>query len=223
MRSLANLGINYRDAGQMEECFRCFDEALSLARKRPGPPTADWVQLQGEMASVFDRAEKLDKAEAVYRELLNHAQKQYGRFDARTATLMAQLGSNLLRQKRYSEAQAILNDCLVIRAKADPDAWTTFNTKSALGGALLGQKKFAEAKQCYDKAISSRTDSPDPFYRRALCELELNDFAGAASDLERVVQKDGNYDYQRAAGLPGYAWTAIYAFGAEPTAFRSEA
>jgi len=27
-----------------------------------------------------------------------------------------------------------------------PDPWTTFNTQSLLGGALLGQKKYAEAE-----------------------------------------------------------------------------
>ena len=75
-----------------------------------------------------------------------------------------------------------------------------------LAGLLMEQKKFAEARQCYDKAISSRTDSPDPFCRRALCDLELNDFAAAVADLEQVVQKDPNYDYQRAAGLLAYAW-----------------
>jgi tetratricopeptide (TPR) repeat protein len=75
-----------------------------------------------------------------------------------------------------------------------------------LADLYLEQKKFAKARECYDRAISSRTDSPDPFYRRGLCELELNDFAAAASDLERVVNKDRNYDYQRAAGLLAYAW-----------------
>ena len=68
------------------------------------------------------------------------------------------------------------------------------------------QKKFAKAKECYDRAISTRTDSPDPFYRRGLCEIELNDFAAAATDLEHVVNKDRNYDYQRASGLLAYAW-----------------
>ena len=75
-----------------------------------------------------------------------------------------------------------------------------------LADLYLEQKKYAKAKECYDKAISSRTDSPDPFYRRGLCEIELNDFTAAASDLERVVNKDRNYDYQRAAGLLAYAW-----------------
>ena len=75
-----------------------------------------------------------------------------------------------------------------------------------LADLYLEQKKFAKAKECYDRAISSRTDSPDPFYRRALCEMELNNFPAAVSDLERVVGKDRNYDYQRAAGLLAYAW-----------------
>jgi hypothetical protein len=76
-----------------------------------------------------------------------------------------------------------------------------------LADLYLEQKKYSTAKDCYDRAISTRTDSPDPFYRRALCELELNDFAAAADDLERVVKKDASYDYQRAAGLLAYAWS----------------
>lgn len=75
-----------------------------------------------------------------------------------------------------------------------------------LADLYLEQKKFDKAKQCYDRAISSRTDSADPFYRRALCEIELNDFAAAATDLERVVKMERNYDYQRAAGLLAYVW-----------------
>src|SRR5499433_446537 len=76
-----------------------------------------------------------------------------------------------------------------------------------LADLYLEQKKYAVAKDCYDRAISTRTDSPDPFYRRALCELELNDFPAAAADLERVVRIDTGYDYQRAAGLLAYAWS----------------
>jgi len=76
-----------------------------------------------------------------------------------------------------------------------------------LADLYLEQKKYAVAKDCYDRAISTRTDSPDPFYRRALCELELSDFAAASDDLERVVKKEPSYDYQRAAGLLAYAWS----------------
>jgi len=76
-----------------------------------------------------------------------------------------------------------------------------------LADLYFEQKKYQKARDCYDRAISSRTDSPDPFYRRALCELELSDFVAATADLERVTKIDSNYDYQRAPGLLAYAWS----------------
>jgi eukaryotic-like serine/threonine-protein kinase len=39
-----------------------------------------------------------------------------------------------------------LRECLAIREKTQPDVWSTFNTKSMLGEALLGQKKYADAE-----------------------------------------------------------------------------
>src|SRR5579862_5703849 len=64
-----------------------------------------------------------------------------------------------------------------------------------LGDLYLEEGKFARARQCFDKSISSRTDSPDPFYRRAIAEMEMDDFAAAVPDLERVVAKDPKYDF----------------------------
>jgi hypothetical protein len=70
-----------------------------------------------------------------------------------------------------------------------------------LGHLYLDDKQFARARECFDRVIAARTDSPDPFYRRALSELELGDLSAAAADLEEVVTRDAKYDYQRAAGL----------------------
>ena len=47
---------------------------------------------------------------------------------------------------RFAEAEPLLRECLAIREKTQPDAWSTFNTQSSLGGALLGQKKYADAE-----------------------------------------------------------------------------
>jgi hypothetical protein len=75
-----------------------------------------------------------------------------------------------------------------------------------LADLYLDEKQFAKARECYDKAISSRTDSPDPFYRRGIAEIELGDFPAAVADLERVVTKDPHYDFHRAAGLLAHAY-----------------
>ena len=52
----------------------------------------------------------------------------------------------MIQQAKYSEAEPLLRESLAIREKTQPDVWTTFNTKSLLGGALLGQKKYTDAE-----------------------------------------------------------------------------
>ena len=75
-----------------------------------------------------------------------------------------------------------------------------------LGLLYLDDGDFARARACYDKAISSRTDSVDPFYRRGIAEVELGDFPAAVPDLERAVAADPAYDFQRAVGLLAHAY-----------------
>ncbi|MBO0910872.1 MAG: tetratricopeptide repeat protein [Acidobacteria bacterium] len=75
-----------------------------------------------------------------------------------------------------------------------------------LADLYLEEKKFVRARECYDRAISSRTDSLDPFYRRGIAQIELGDFAAAVPDLEKVVSNDPNYDFHRAAGLLAHAY-----------------
>jgi hypothetical protein len=75
-----------------------------------------------------------------------------------------------------------------------------------LGLLYLDDGDFSRARACYDKAISSRTDSIDPFYRRGIAEVELGDFAAAVPDLERVMDADPDYDFHRAVGLLAHAY-----------------
>ena len=69
-----------------------------------------------------------------------------------------------------------------------------------LGDLYLDDQQFARARECFDKVLR-KTPTIDPFYRRALSEIALQDFQAAAADLEQVVTRDPKYDYQRAAGL----------------------
>jgi len=75
-----------------------------------------------------------------------------------------------------------------------------------LADLYLEEGQYSRARQCYDKAISSRTDSPDAFYRRGIAELELGDYPAAIADLERVVSENSDYDFHRAAGLLAHAY-----------------
>jgi hypothetical protein len=75
-----------------------------------------------------------------------------------------------------------------------------------LGQLYLDEGDFAKARGCYDRSISQRTDSIDPFYRRGVAEIGLEDFAAAVPDLERAVEVDPNYDFHRGMGLLAHAY-----------------
>jgi hypothetical protein len=98
------------------------------------------------------------------------------------------------RRKRMRELRAAIVD--------NPSA----GNFEELADLYMEDGNYSEARNCYDRAISSRTDSLDPFYRRGVCETHLGDYAAAARDLERVVASDRGYDFQRALGLLANAY-----------------
>lgn len=98
------------------------------------------------------------------------------------------------RRRRISELQAMVAE--------NPSA----GNYEELGQLYLDEGKFARAKECFDRSISSRADSPDPFYRRGICSIELGDFQAAVTDLERVVAREPEYDFSRAPALLAHAY-----------------
>ena len=96
------------------------------------------------------------------------------------------------RRKRIQELEAAILD--------NPSV----GNYEELGDLYLDDQQFARGRECFDRVIS-KGDSIDAFYRRALCELALDDFQPAAADLEQVIARDAKYDYQRAAGLQAHA------------------
>jgi hypothetical protein len=98
------------------------------------------------------------------------------------------------RRRRIKELEAAILD--------NPSA----GNYEELADLYLDEKDYARAREGYNQAIASRPDSPDPFYRRGICALELGDYTAATADLERVVKADAKYDFQRAAGLLAHAY-----------------
>jgi hypothetical protein len=70
----------------------------------------------------------------------------------------------------------------------------------------LQDQNYARARECFDRAISSRTDLPDSFYGRAICSLSLGDVRKAIPDLETVLGMNRKHDYGRAMGLLAYCY-----------------
>jgi tetratricopeptide (TPR) repeat protein len=140
-RVVANLGVNYKDAGRLNEAIALLEEAHQAAKQFP---TLRWVDAQ--LIDAYMKAGENAKLADLLQEQLRAARKSLPKDSPELAGMLAQIGMGLLQQKKWTEAEPILRECLAIREKTQPDVWNTFNTKSLLGGAFLGQSKFADAE-----------------------------------------------------------------------------
>jgi WD40 repeat protein/serine/threonine protein kinase/tetratricopeptide (TPR) repeat protein len=131
------LGWVYKDAGRPQEAIALLEEA---AAKNPHPVVTrnllDAYELAGEHAKVV----------ALCQKQLAEDRKSRAEDTWQQADLLARLGRAYLAQKKWSEAEPHLRECVTLREKNRPDEWTTFEAQSLLGGSLLGQKKYTEAE-----------------------------------------------------------------------------
>ncbi|HLW73468.1 MAG TPA: hypothetical protein VKT74_00205, partial [Gammaproteobacteria bacterium] len=86
--------------------------------------------------------------------------------------------SGFPRRKRISELEGAVSD--------NPSA----GNFEEMGDLYLEEGNFPMAKAAFDKAIAARSTTPDCFYHRAVCSIQLGDFAAAVPDLEFVLGKD---------------------------------
>jgi tetratricopeptide (TPR) repeat protein len=145
LATMASLGLNYLNDGRQAKAIALLEETLMLARKRPGPLPDQFTWIPGVLAQSWDQAGQFARSEPLYRQFVEQVRQMHGPHHPQLAAALAQLGLNLLQQQKGAEAEPILRQSLAIRVSKEPDAWTTFHTQSLLGGALLGQKKYAAA------------------------------------------------------------------------------
>jgi eukaryotic-like serine/threonine-protein kinase len=162
-RARANLGVNYKDAGRLAEALPLLEGAFEASRKFQ---TLRWVRQP--LLDAYVQTGLGEKAVALALELLAEGRAASPPAGPQLAGLLAQAGSTLLSVQAWVKAEPILRECLAIREKAEPDAWTTFNTGSMLGAALLGLKKYADAEPLLRsgyEGMKARADKIPPQFR----------------------------------------------------------
>jgi serine/threonine protein kinase/tetratricopeptide (TPR) repeat protein len=137
----ANLGVNYKAAGRLAEALPLLEEAFRATKEHPavlsaGPPLLD----------VYVSAGNRQAAALVARELAAAARKRLAKDTPRLGDKLVQLSRPLLRAGAFADAEALLREALAIREKSQPMAVGRYNAMSLLGGALLGQERYAEAE-----------------------------------------------------------------------------
>jgi hypothetical protein len=140
-----NLANGYRLARKLDRALPLYEETLALQKAKLGLDNPNTLVTMNNLASGYQAAGKLDRALPLLRELAALWKRKAGAESSQYSGALASLGLNLLEQENWSEAETVLREVLTLRETKAPDDWSTFNTKSMLGGALLGQKKYEDA------------------------------------------------------------------------------
>jgi tetratricopeptide (TPR) repeat protein/tRNA A-37 threonylcarbamoyl transferase component Bud32 len=189
--TLIALASAYDSAGNQEQALRLYHQAVLGVEKRKFVNTHSRQAVHG-LSGLLERLKQYEEAEAWRRKWLAVVKDRAGAQSVASAEELLALGANLLKQQKYADAEPILRECLAIRAKKEPDEWTTFHTASLLGAALLGQSRHAESEplalQGYQgmkqRAAKIPTEAAPVLLREAL---------------ERLVQLYDSWDKQHEA------------------------
>jgi tetratricopeptide (TPR) repeat protein len=142
LRTMNNLAAAYRAAGKLDLALPLFEETIKLQKAKLGLNHPDTIQSMINLVWVSQGARELVRAQ----EVLNDLRQVLPRDSPDLAGLLAQTSVKLLQRKQWAQAESLLRECLAFREKTQPDVWTTFNTQSLLGAALLGQKMYADSE-----------------------------------------------------------------------------
>lgn len=147
LATAANLAVNYRDSDRLAEALPLFEEAYRGSKKLPESlRKGRFRYVVNYLLEIYRKTENHIAAANLLLEELPEARLRLPKESPELAAMLSQIGLGLLDEKRYTEAEPLLRECLTIREVAAPMEWSTFNAKSLLGGSLLGQKRYSEAE-----------------------------------------------------------------------------
>ena len=157
----------------------------------------------GNLALGYRAAGQLDRALPILVEAASLWKRKAGANSPGYATALGQLGLIQLESRMWAQAESTLRECLAIQELRQPDNWSTFNTRSVLGGALLGQKRYDAAEPLLRAGYEGMTRRADKISLRNKVRLgeALERLIAFAEATNRADDAKAWKD-ERAKGLP---------------------
>jgi tetratricopeptide (TPR) repeat protein len=129
-----------------DQAVPLLEEALTAGKASLGEDHRYTLRAMNQLAQTYLEAGKPKLALPLFEQMLGRYKENPPQGVDELPSTMYGLARAYLAAKMPEKAETHFRECLAIRAKNEPDSWTTFNTRSGLGEALLGQKKYAAAE-----------------------------------------------------------------------------
>ena len=166
LTTLNNLAEAYLAAGKLPRAVPLFEEAAAGIEKR-NYLHLDAAQIIPSTINAYEAAERFDKAEAWRRKWLAVVKQKTGAESPDYAGELDGLGLNLLRRKKYTDAEPILRECLILREKLleikQVAPWQVANVKSMLGEASWSRKSSRRPDRSSSQATRVSIGPTTPF------------------------------------------------------------
>lgn len=146
LASMHNLARTYQNLGNLDQAQPLFEQTLEKRKVKLGVDHPDTLSTMSSLATAYLAGERRSEALTLIQDVVVRHRQQLAQDELRLAAALTPLGRDLLKYGQYREAEAVLSECLGIRERKQPEAWSTFEIKSLLGGSLLGQMKYALAE-----------------------------------------------------------------------------
>lgn len=143
LNNLAQLLEARNKPAEAEQLYR---EALAISRSTAAAGIPVMTICFGNLFDLCEKRGDKDQAIRLLKEHLQWIRANLPKESSDLARQLAMIGVSLLYLESWDDAEPVIREALAIRTAQEPDGWSTFNTKSMLGGVLLGQKKYAEAE-----------------------------------------------------------------------------
>jgi len=163
--SMHSLAETLRCKGEFEESKRLHLKALAQSKNRSGEMSLDYARFLDELGLLFeDMGDSVEAEKHFHRAVEINMERHSGRRHPCTAEANLDLGCYLNRQRRFQEAEVLLQEVLAVFEDFIPKHYNRFVAASALGMALLGQGKFEEAETLLLEGQEGLAEIPYAYY-----------------------------------------------------------
>lgn len=204
--AMACLGQNYMESNRVAEGLPLLEQTHQFVEKYP-----ELHRFDHTLYDYYVAQGNTKQAAALMPEMIARARKSAPDNILLQAGELATQGRALIDKEHFVEAEKLLRQCLAIREKSQPDNWTTFNTQSLLGAALLSQKKYTDAEPLLVagyEGMKSRQEEIPPIARPRVAEalqrlITLYQFRAAEGDAAKAAEYRKRLDQFKAILIEG--------------------
>lgn len=162
----------YANMGRLDEALQIRETLVTSMRNTFGTEHDKTWGGMLRLSRVYLLTGQMEKAERLLREVLPIGRKlQQFRGAATMSGTLELMSQTLQLQHRYVEAEPFARELLEMRERFQPDYWERYNAMSVLGGALLGQKKFAEAEPLLHQGYEGMREREQTIWRDRLTRI----------------------------------------------------